>query len=122
MALNTHKLNDWIRNHKGFALALPVAILLLVYFLSTSFDGLRGSPQKQEIGNGYNDSLPNQSSGLEIKDPNSYYKESVKDSLERSRKKNGVATLVDREKENDSLEKILNDLENFSLVMVNPVQ
>ena len=116
MALNTHKLNDWIRNHKGFALALPIAILLLVYFLSTSFDGLRGSFQKQEIGDGYNDSLPDRSSGLEIKDPNTYYKESVKDSLERSRKKNGVATLVDREKENDSLEKILKDLENFSLV------
>ncbi|MER3373015.1 MAG: conjugative transposon protein TraM [Allomuricauda sp.] len=116
MALNTHKLNNWIRNHKGFALALPIAILLLLYFLSTSFNGLRGTFQEEGTTDGYNDSLPDRSNGLEIKDPNTYYKESIKDSLERSRKKNGVATLVDREKENDSLEKILNDLENFSLV------
>lgn len=116
MALNTHKLNDWIRNHKGFALALPVAILLLIYFLSTSFNGLKGTFQEEGTTDGYNDSLPDRSSGLEIKDPNTYYKESIKDSLDRSRKKDGPANLVDREKENDSLEKILKDLENFSLV------
>lgn len=116
MALNTHKLNDWIRNHKGFALALPIAILLLIYFLSTSFNGLKGAIQDEGMTDGYNDSLPDRSSGMEIKDPNTYYKESIKDSLDRSRKKDGPANLVDREKENDSLEKILKDLENFSLV------
>lgn len=116
MALNTHKLNDWIRNHKGFALALPIAILLLIYFLSTSFNGLKGAIQDEGMTDGYNDSLPDRSSGMEIKDPNTYYKESIKDSLDRVRKKDGPANLVDREKENDSLEKILKDLENFSLV------
>lgn len=121
MALNTHKLNDWIRNHKGFALALPIAILLLVYFLSTSFNGLKGTFRDEGTTDGYNDSLPDRSNGLEIKDPNTYYKESIKDSLDRSRKKDGPANLVDREKENDSLEKILKDLENFSLVDGNAV-
>jgi len=116
MALNTHKLNDWIRNHKGFALALPIAILLLIYFLSTSFNGLKGDIQDEGTTDGYNDSLPDRSSGMEIKDPNTYYKESIKDSLDSSRKKDGPANLVDRKKENDSLEKILKDLENFSLV------
>ena len=116
MAMNTHKLNDWIRNHKGFALALPIAILLLIYFLSTSFNGLKGTIQDEGTTDGYNDSLPDRSSGMEIKDPNTYYKESIKDSLDRSRKKDGPANLVDREKENDSLEKILKDLESFSLV------
>ena len=114
--MNTHKLNDWIRDHKGFALALPVAILLLIYFLSTSFNGLKGAIQEEGTTDGYNDSLPDRSNGLEIKDPNTYYKESIKDSLDRSRKKDGPANLVDREKENDSLEKILKDLESFSLV------
>ena len=121
MALNTHKLNDWIRNHKGFALALPIAILLLIYFLSTSFNGLKGAIQDEGKTDGYNDSLPDRSSGMEIKDPNTYYKESIKDSLDSSRKKDGPANLVDREKENDSLEKILKDLENFSLVDGNAV-
>ncbi|RUA13092.1 MAG: hypothetical protein DSY83_12265 [Flavobacteriia bacterium] len=116
MALNTHKLNDWIRNHKGFALALPIAILLIIYFLSTSFNGLKGAIQDEGTTDGYNDSLPDRSSGMEIKDPNTYYKESIKDSLDRSRKKDGPANLVDREKGNDSLEKILKDLESFSLV------
>lgn len=69
MALNTHKLNDWIRNHKGFALALPIAILLLIYFLSTSFNGLKGAIQDEGTTDGYNDSLPDRSSGMEIKDP-----------------------------------------------------
>lgn len=116
MALNTHKLNDWIRKHKGFALALPIAILLLIYFFSTSFNGLKGSIQDEGTTDGYNDSLPDRSSGMEIKDPNTYYKESIKDSLDRSQKKDRPTNLVDREKKNDSLEKILKDLESFSLV------
>lgn len=115
MAWNAQKLNDWIRGHKLFALALPIAILLLVYFLTAGLDSIRDSFPRERTGDGYNNSLPGQSNELEIKDPNTYYKETIKDSLERLGRKNDIGTIVGGKKENDSLERILKDLEMFSL-------
>jgi len=64
---------------------------------------------------GYNNTLPNQTNELEVKRPNTLYKQSVKDSLERLRKRGNIRNIVDAKKEKDSLEKILLELENFSM-------
>ena len=115
MAQLAQNFNRWIRQHKLFALALPIVILLLVYFISNSIQGMTSLPKDSIDTNGYNNSLPNQSSELEIKDPNTYFKESVNDSLDRLRDKGKIKNIVGREKEKDSLEQILEDLENFSI-------
>ncbi len=115
MGLNTQKFNTWIRQHKLFALASPIVILLLIYFVTTSLNGMKVSFNDGQIENGYNNSLPNQSNELEIKDPNSYFKESIKDSLERSRSKGSIKNIMGREEEKDSLERILEDLDSFSI-------
>ena len=115
MAQLAQNFNSWIRQHKLFALALPIVILLLVYFISNSIQGMTSLPQDSIDNNGYNNTLPNQSNELEIKDPNTYFKESVNDSLDRMRDKGKIKNIVGREKEKDSLEQILEDLENFSI-------
>lgn len=112
MALSIQKFNTWIRQHKLFAIASPIVALLLVYFITNSLNGMTSFSDKP-IKNGYNNTLPNQSNELEIKDPNSYFKESIKDSLERHRAKGSVRNIMGRDK--DSLERILEDLDNFSI-------
>tara|TARA_R110002012_G_scaffold281520_2_gene470615 strand:+ start:45 stop:1073 length:1029 start_codon:yes stop_codon:yes gene_type:complete len=115
MAQLAQNFNSWIRQHKLFALALPIVVLLLVYFISNSIQGMTSPPDSSIENNGYNNSLPNQSNELEIKDPNTYFKESVNDSLDKLRDKGKIKNIVGREKEKDSLEQILEDLENFSI-------
>lgn len=114
MAFNIQKFNTWIRKHKFFALASPIVLLLLVYFITNSLNGM-ASFNEAATKNGYNNTLPNQSNELEIKDPNSYFKESIKDSLEALQTNGAVKNIVGREKEKDSLERILEDLDNFSI-------
>lgn len=114
MAINTRKFDNWIRKHKWFALALPLVVLLLAFFIAASFNEMKGHAKEAVTENGYNNSLPNQSNELEVKDPNSYYKESLKDSMESTRKKGSIKNIAGKDKTKDSLEQILEDLDSFS--------
>jgi len=109
---NVQKFNTWIRNHKHFALACPIVVLLLFYFLTTSYTNFKKKDDR--VGGGYNTSLPNQSNELKVKNPNTYYQELIKDSLEQLNRKNKTLNNI-TEKEKDSLERILEDLDNFSI-------
>ncbi len=114
MALNRHKFDRWIRQHRYFAMALPIVIVLSIFFVTTSLESMEAKDAATGE-NGYNNTLPNQTKELEVKQPNTLYKQSLKDSLERIRENGTIRNIVDSEKEKDSLEKILLELENFSM-------
>ena len=115
MAAHFQKFNNWVRQHKLFALATPLVLLLLIYFVTNSISGMEILSREGQTKSGYDNSLPNQAKELIVKDPNSYYKSSLKDSLEAIQNKGTIQNIVVREKETDSLEKILEDLDNFSI-------
>ena len=114
MGINTQRFDRWIKKHKLFAMAAPLVLLLLVFFIVTSLKSM-DAKDVQNIESGYNNSLPNQKNELEVEEPNTYYKQSVKDSLDRLRAGGKIKNIIDSKKEKDSLEKILMELENFSL-------
>ena len=114
MQINNQKFNRWIRRHRYFAMALPILPILLVFFVTTSLKSIEAKTVPT-AKSGYNNTLPNQTNVLEVKRPNALYKQSVKDSLEGLRKKGSIQNIVDSKKEKDSLEKILLELENFSM-------
>ncbi len=114
MRINTQRFDRWIKKHKLLAMAAPLVLLLLVFFIVTSLKSM-DAKDFQNIESGYNNSLPNQKNELEVEEPNTYYKQSVKDSLDRSREGGKIKNIVDSKKEKDSLEKILTELEKFSM-------
>lgn len=114
MALNRQKFDRWIKRHKYFAMALPIVIVLSIFFVATSLESMEAK-DAPTAENGYNNTLPDQDNELEVKRPNTLYKQSLKDSLERIREKGTIRNIVDSKKEKDSLEKILLELENFSM-------
>ncbi|SNZ01303.1 conjugative transposon protein TraM [Flagellimonas pacifica] len=73
----------------------------------------RGNTSVNE--DGYNNFLPDQENELKVQEPNVYYKKSQRDSLDRLRSKGHINNIVGAKKENDSLERILEELNNFSL-------
>lgn len=106
--------NLWIKRHKLFALTAPIVVLLLVFFVTKSIDSM-GAGDANQIRKGYNDSLPNQKRELQVRNPNEIYKKAQQDSLNALAKKGSFNTLLDSKKENDSLERILEELNSFSL-------
>ncbi len=115
MATIKERFDKWIKRHKRFAMAVPIVGLLLIFFVVTSLKSLSAKGDEHTANSGYNNSLPNQKSELEVKDPNEYYKQSLKDSLEQLREYGRIQNINDTRKENDSLERILEELNNFSL-------
>jgi len=114
MALNRQNFDRWIKRHKYFAMALPIVVVLSVFFVVTSLESM-SAKDTPTAKNGYNNTLPDQNNEMEVKQPNTLYKQSLKDSLERIREKGTIRNIVDSKKEKDSLEKILLELENFSM-------
>lgn len=64
---------------------------------------------------GYNNFLPNQKNELDVQEPNAIYKKSQQDSLDALNQKGLFKNIVNSKKENDSLERVLEELNNFSL-------
>ena len=113
MIFKTEKFDRWIRKHRYFAMVLPIVIMLGVFFISTSLQSFQGAEDK-DSERGYNNTLPNQQNALEVQRPNALYKQSLKDSLNDLKERGSVRNLIDAEKENDSLERILEELNSFS--------
>ncbi len=114
MTLNRQKFDRWIKRHRYFAMALPIVLLLSIFFVVTSLESMEA--KDPTIGeSGYNNTLPDQNNEMDVKQPNTLYKQSLKDSLEQLREKGSIRNIVDSKKEKDSLEKILLELENFSM-------
>ncbi|MDB4291782.1 conjugative transposon protein TraM [Maribacter sp.] len=109
------KFNSWIKRHTLFAVSAPIILLLLVYFVSNNISAMKGE-QENSIRNGkYNNTLPNQKKELKVQQPNDIYKKSQQDSLAALNEKGLFKSMLDTKKENDSLERILEELNNFSL-------
>lgn len=115
MAINRERFDKWIKRHKLFAMAAPIIVLLLIFFLVTSLKSMSTRENERLPSSGYNNSLPNQQNEIEIKEPNEYYKQSLQDSLEQLREYVRIQNIHDSKSENDSLESILEELNNFSL-------
>lgn len=113
MGLKIQKFDKWIRKHKYFAMALPVVILLSIFFIVTSLQSME-LKNSEAVESGYNNSLPNQKNELQVKEPNTLYKQSLQDSLESLRHHDKIRNIVEAKKESDSLERIMKELENFS--------
>lgn len=115
MGINKEKIDVWIKRHKLFVIAAPIIVLLLIFFLVTSVKSISAKNTESLPDSGYNNSLPNQKNQLKVKDPNAYYKMSLRDSLELLREKRNIQNITGGKKENDSLEQILEELDKFSL-------
>lgn len=113
MVFKTEKFDRWIRKHRYFAMVLPIVILLGVFFVTSSLQSFKGD-ETNISERGYNNTLPNQKNALEVQRPNALYKQSIKDSLNSLDAKGSVKSLIEAKKENDSLERILEELNNFS--------
>lgn len=71
--------------------------------------------EKSIDAQGYNNFLPNQKTELTVQEPNVIYKKSQRDSLKALDQKGLFKNMISSKKENDSLELILEELNNFSL-------
>ena len=108
-------INTWIRRHKLFAFSAPIIILLAVFFVVTSIRSMGNDGQNLSADGAYNNNLPGQSSELVVKKPNDLYKRSQQDSLDALNQKGLFKSILNTKKENDSLERLLEELNNFSL-------
>lgn len=109
------KFNLWIKAHRFFALAAPLVAMFLVYFITSTIGAMRMDGQNLIEENGYNDSLPGRDNELEVQRPNELYKKSQRDSMELLRGKAHLGNITGAQRKNDSLEHILEQLDNFSL-------
>ena len=109
------KFNFWIKRHTLFAVSAPIIVLLLAYFISTNISVMNGEKENNTLDGEYNNSLPNQKKELKVQKPNDIYKKSQQDSLAALNEKGLFKSILDTKKENDSLERILEELNNFSL-------
>ena len=111
---NIEKINIWIRRHKLFAFSAPIIVSLAVFFVVTSIRSME-SLDKHHLNTGaYNSALPGQNSELTVTEPNDIYKKSQKDSLSALNKRGLFKSMLEIKNENDSLERILEELDNFS--------
>ncbi len=109
------KFNHWIRQHKLFAISAPIIVLLTVFFITTSISSVRNHGKNDLDKDGYNNFLPDQKKELKVDEPNDIYKNAQQDSLD-AQKNNGLfKSILHSKKENDSLERLLEELNNFSL-------
>lgn len=112
------KFNSWVQRHTLFAVSAPIIILLLGYFLF-NISAIESGQEDDNLNAAYNNTLPNQIKELEVKEPNDIYKKSRQDSLAALKDKGFFKSMLDTKKENDSLELILEELNNFSLEEAN---
>ncbi len=122
MKLDRETFNTWIRQHKVFALSAPLVVLLTVYFLVNSIGSFGQENKALSEEDGYNNSLPSQENELEVQKPNELYKKSQQDSLDRLRNTGTLKNIVDTERNNDSLEQVLEELNAFSFDADQPIQ
>ncbi len=115
MNFNLETFNSWIKRHKFFALSAPFVVLLGIYFITNSIDTFGQESQSPEEKNAYNNNLPNQQNELDVQEPNELYKKLQQDSLERLKENVQINNIVATKKQNDSLQLILEELNNFSL-------
>lgn len=108
-------INTWIRRHKLFAFSAPIIILLAVFFVVTSIRSMGNDGQNLSADGAYNNNLPGQRNELIVKRPNDLYKRSQQDSLNAQNQKGLFKSILNTKKENDSLERLLEELNNFSL-------
>jgi hypothetical protein len=109
------RFNTWINRHQKFALSLPIGILLLLFFITTSLSSLRETTTKKAEGAGYNNFLPNQENELEVKDPQSLFKKTQMDSIRMQQQDNVLKNIVGPPQQVDSLQELLRELDNFSM-------
>jgi len=109
------KFNSWVKQHALFAISAPIIVLLLVYFVSTNISAMNDEQEGSNLSGEYNNTLPNQKKELKVQQPNDIYKKSQQDSLAALNEKGLFKSMLDTKKENDSLEQILEELNNFSL-------
>ncbi|MFV0552345.1 MAG: conjugative transposon protein TraM [Anaerorhabdus sp.] len=114
MTINKQKFDTWIKKHRLFAMAAPILIFLLIFFVATSLKSVSEEKNGTLPQNGYNNLLPDGNNGLEVKQPNEYYQLSLQDSLERLRDPRHIRNILTTKTSNDSLEDVLNELDNFS--------
>ncbi len=115
MNASVEKFNLWIKRHKLFAVSAPIVVILTVYFISASVTSMRAKETDFSQEGDYNNSLPGQKKELTVKKPNDLYKKSQQDSLAALREKGIFKSILETKKENDSLERLLEELNNFSL-------
>ena len=108
-------INTWIRRHKLFAFSAPIIILLAVFFVVTSIRSMGNDGQNLSADGAYNNNLPGHRNELVVKKPNDLYKRSQQDSLDALNQKGLFKSMLNTKKENDSLERLLEELNNFSL-------
>lgn len=108
--------NLWIKRHRLFAFFAPIIVLLAVFFVMTSISSMGKNKQKSNSDDAYNNNLPDHNKQLDATKPNDIYKKLQQDSLDQLRSKGLFKSILETKKENDSLERILEELNNFSLV------
>ncbi|GGW50003.1 hypothetical protein GCM10007383_37390 [Arenibacter certesii] len=81
----------------------------------TSISTMSNDRQISTPEDAYNNSLPDHNKQLYVTKPNDIYKKSLQDSLDRMQSKGLFKSILETTKENDSLERILEELNNFSL-------
>lgn len=111
---NIEKINLWIRRHKLFAFSAPIIVSLAVFFVVTSIRSMDDENRSSMKEGAYNNTLPGQKKELTVKEPNDIYKKSQQDSLAALNQKGLFKSILDTKKENDSLERMLEELDNFS--------
>ncbi|MCM4166594.1 hypothetical protein KCTC52924_03534 [Arenibacter antarcticus] len=115
MNYKIEKFNLWIKRHRLFAFSAPIILLLAVFFVMTSTSTMSIDKQYSIPEDAYNNTLPDHNKQLDVAKPNDIYKKSLKDSLDQLRSKGLFKSILETTKENDSLERILEELNNFSL-------
>ncbi|HDZ14588.1 MAG TPA: conjugative transposon protein TraM, partial [Pricia sp.] len=111
---NIEKLNIWIRRHKLFAFSAPIIASLAVFFVVTSIRSMEDGNRPSTKEGAYNNTLPGQKKELIVTEPHDIYKKSQRDSLAALNQKGLFKSILDTKRENDSLERMLEELDNFS--------
>lgn len=108
------KFNNWIRKNTLFAVAVPIVLLLLAFFISTTISSMTGKSNPVLNSTGYNNELPNQTTGLEVQNPMDIYNKTQLDSINAAKNEMTLNSIDVKQEQNDSLQKVLNELDAFS--------
>ncbi|HDZ14742.1 hypothetical protein LCGC14_1260980 [marine sediment metagenome] len=111
---NIENINIWIRRHKLFAFSAPIIVSLVVFFVVTSIRSMEDENRSPTKEGAYNNTLPGQKRELMVTEPNDIYKKSQRDSMAALNQRGLFKSILDTKKENDSLERLLEELDNFS--------
>jgi hypothetical protein len=111
---NIEKFNRWIRKNTLFAVSVPIVLLLLAFFISSTISSMNGHNNVNTDSQGYNNKLPNQTTGLEVQNPVEIYNKAQLDSINAAKGKGVLNSIKSKENENDSLQKVLDELDAFT--------